>query len=448
MKQLIVCFIYISFFFSFLFIKDAFAVTTSISNLPQSISADPFSFTVTISGAGTGTNYLRIDLYKPSSSNYFAETFNGSNWYGESDYTQYYPINIQAGNNWSGQIQGRVGTPISNQYDGPGTYKLRVRRYTSSGNYNTTEANNSATDVTIDISSTTPTLNPTPTRIPPPTQSQSPTPIPTVQVGEPTAATSNLPARNATQSVASGQPQTYNKVYLSEVMIDPETGNNDWVEIYNDNEFEIDLSGWYIDDLENAGTTPKQLALIIPAKNYKSFEFSGSIFNNSGDSVRLLDFDQKEIDGFQYKSSEKGKSLGRSSFDNDNFCLQAPSKEAPNGICLNPTATPTPRLTNSSTALVYPTNAPSKTSTITLNPSKTRPTASPVKFSPFTQDQPTVFDSPQDIDSDILGIATTNESQIRTRNRALLSSLSFASFAYALLVIISILLKIKKDYQI
>lgn len=434
MKRIIVCFIYIIFFSSFLFTQSVFAVTTSISNLPQTILTDPFTINVTISGAGTATNYLRLDLFKPSTSNYFAETFNGSSWYGDSDHTQYYSVAIQAGNSWSGQIQGRVGNPTSNQYDGPGTYKLRVRRYTSSGSYNTTEANNSTTDVTINILFSTPSPNPTPTQIPSPTESQSATPIPTAQIEEPTSTTPNL------------QPQTYNNVYLSEAMIDPEIGNNEWVEIYNDNEFEIDLGGWYIDDLENAGTTPKRLALTIPAKNYKTYEFSSSIFNNSGDSVRLLDFDQKEIDGFQYESSEKGKSLARISLDNDIFCLQSPSRDSPNGLCFNPSATPTPRLNNSSTSPISPTNTLSKTFTITLNPSKSKSSISPVKFSLFSQIQPTDFDSPEEINSDILGITTTNESQIRTRNRALISSLSFASFAYVLLAIISILIRVKKEY--
>ena len=61
-------------------------------------------------------------------------------------------------------------------------------------------------------------------------------------------------------------------MYLSEVMVQPESGNNEWIEVYNANEFEVALDNWYIDDLENAGTTPKQLPLTIPAKSYVSYD--------------------------------------------------------------------------------------------------------------------------------------------------------------------------------
>jgi len=254
--------------------EKVFAVTISINNPPQSISTDPFTLKVTISGANAGNNYLRIDLYKPSTSNYFAETFNGLSWYSDGDHTQYYSLNIEPGIDWSGEIQGRIGNPTANQYNGPGLYKLRVRRFTTSGNFNSTEANNNAVDVTIDALLSTPTPNPTSLDV------------------SPTMGLSPILTETTAPLISNPQPQTYNNIYLSEVMVDPETGSSEWIEIYNNNDFQIFLNSWYIDDLENEGTTPKKFSLTVNSQDYAVFELSSSMFNNNGDSVRLLDFNQ------------------------------------------------------------------------------------------------------------------------------------------------------------
>ena len=422
--------IFLLLFISLVLVKKVKAVTTSISSTPQNISTDPFTIKVIISGASSGTNYLRIDLYKPSTANYFGETFIGSDWYSGSDHTQYYPITAQSGIEWSGEIQGRFGNPSSNQYDGTGTYKLRVRRHTQSGSYNSTEANNSAVDVTINVSTSTLTPNPTPTQISSPTENQSSSPTLTEIVLEPT-------------SSISVQPQNYNNIYISEVMIDPETGANEWIEIYNGNDYEIILTDWYIDDIENSGSTPKKFSLIINPKDYSVIDLSTSMFNNDGDSARLLDFSQKEIDSFQYQSSEKGKSLGRRSFDNDSFCLQIPTKQASNGSCTNPSAIPTPKPTASSTSINTSTNTPIKTPSITKSPTKTSSTITPGKYTLFTQNQLSVSNSPEETNTDVLGAKTKDKSSTNSQTNALLSSLSFASFAYSLLAIISIFLKMK-----
>src|SRR3989338_2073258 len=143
-------------------------------------------------------------------------------------------------------------------------------------------------------------------------QNLSPTLSPTVE--EDTRPTSNF------------QLQTYNNIYLSEVMVDSESGNNEWVELFNENDYQVMLTDWYLDDSENTGSTPKKFALTLEAKSFGVYELTNSIFNNDGDSVRLLDFKQIEKDSFQYQSSEKGKTLGRINFTDDTFCPQNPSK--------------------------------------------------------------------------------------------------------------------------
>jgi len=156
-----------------------FAVSVGIINAPASITDDAFTLTASISGAATGTNYLKVDIYKEGTSNYFGETFNGSDWYSGSDGKQYFPITVKTGSIWNGSIQARSGSFSSNDYDGSGTYKIRLRRYTSSGGSGSEDANLSAISIHIAV----PTVTPTPTDVPPPTTtpipSKTPTPTPT-----------------------------------------------------------------------------------------------------------------------------------------------------------------------------------------------------------------------------------------------------------------------------
>jgi hypothetical protein len=155
--------------------KAAWSVTVNITNFPVIVTDEPFTLTASISGATAGTNYLRVDIFKESTSNYFGETFNGSDWYGGSSFTSYYPISIQSGVFWSGSLQGRVGSPTQTEYDSQGTYKIRLRRYTSGGGTSSSEANLSSVPVSIVFPTQTPTPLP-PTNTPTPTPTLKPTP--------------------------------------------------------------------------------------------------------------------------------------------------------------------------------------------------------------------------------------------------------------------------------
>lgn len=173
----IILFACIFFFLSFK--SQAIAVTVTINNYPSTITDESFTVTASVSGATAGTNYLRIDIFKDQTTNYFGETFNGSDWYGGSTYSQYLPVTIQSTVTWNGSIQGRIGSPSSTDYDGSGTYKIRLRRYTGGGGYTAIEANNSAVVVTIALPTSTPTPSPTPTLTPVPTNTPTPTSVPT-----------------------------------------------------------------------------------------------------------------------------------------------------------------------------------------------------------------------------------------------------------------------------
>lgn len=162
----------------FVGVKSCSAVAVTISNVPSQVTADPFEITVTVTGATAGINYLRVDLYKDGTTNYFGETFNSSDWYGGSDGKSYLPITIETSKAWTGTVKARAGVPSVTEYDNQGTYKIRVRRYTGSGAGGGEDPNLSAQTVSISIPTPTPTPSPTNTPTPSPTPTKTPTPTP------------------------------------------------------------------------------------------------------------------------------------------------------------------------------------------------------------------------------------------------------------------------------
>ena len=161
-------------------------------------------------------------------------------------------------------------------------------------------------------------ITPTPTLTPSPTLKPTPTPI---SINPPIAPS----------------PQLYNNIYLSEAMVNPKIGDNEWVELYNDNDYQVNLTNWYLDDEKDGGNSPKKFSLSITAKGYRSVELNNPIFNNNGDSVRLLNQNQTEVDSFNYQASIRGLSWGRKKFSAKDYCQQNPSKNKPNTTCYQKT---------------------------------------------------------------------------------------------------------------
>ena len=269
--------------------------------------------------------------------------------------------------------------------------------------------------------SPTPTLTPTPTIAPTITGSEDPTPtgIP-ICTGQACLTPTVTPI-----------PQSYDNIYISEVMVNPVTGEKEWLEIYNNNDFSVSLNNWYIDDLENAGSSPKVFSLEINANSYGVFNLTSSMFNNDGDSVRLLDFNKNLKDDFEYSKTEQEKTLGRISLESDDFCLQEPSYNFANNPCINPTPTITPT-TNiiqtkiSSIIKSTPTNKPVPINQLI----DTKKMIAPVK----TKNSEMVLGA-----SDKLIINYPN-------NKPFINLLTILSASYSLLTIISILFKMKLSY--
>lgn len=186
---------------------------------------------------------------------------------------------------------------------------------------------------------------------------------PTGQIATPTAKPIDTPSSSPTlnpptgKPTATAEPVSYESIYISEAMVYPESGQAEWVEIYNDNDFDVYLDLWYLDDVENSGSSPKTFSLAISAKGFSVFELSSPIFNNGGDFVRLLDRQKQEKDGFEYEQALKGKSFGRESFNKQAFCLQEQTRGKVNNPCLNqdePVPSPSPAKTPTSTKLTAP----------------------------------------------------------------------------------------------
>ena len=85
----------------------------------------------------------------------------------------------------------------------------------------------------------------------------------------------------------SGDPT---QVRVNEVLMAPKTGN-EWVELYNPTSAQVDVSGFYLDDVAGGGGAPKQIpsGTVIPAGGRWVMEFASGFLNNTGaESVRFL----------------------------------------------------------------------------------------------------------------------------------------------------------------
>ncbi len=259
-----------------------------------------------------------------------------------------------------------------------------------------------------------------------PTPTLTPTTIPTSTI------TPTLGSEDPTPMIIP-TPQYYDNIYISEAMVNPTTGEKEWVEIYNNNDFPILLNNWYIDDLENVGSSPKIFSLEINAKDYGIFDLTSSMFNNDGDSVRLLDFNKNLKDDFEYQKTETGKTLGRISLDFDDFCLQEPSKNSANNPCINSILTTTSICTGQACL----------TPTINVIAPKTQIYSDRTNPTPTSPRRSPAFDGTEAglTSSDVLGVSTK-----MNNNPSLINFLSILSISYSLLTISSILFKMKLSY--
>ncbi|TFH06252.1 MAG: lamin tail domain-containing protein, partial [Candidatus Thorarchaeota archaeon] len=132
--------------------------------------------------------------------------------------------------------------------------------------------------------------------------------------GASTWVTFDLPTPGASNFVPSSSGDY---ILINEFLPDPKTLYTDeWIELYNPLNVDVDISGYIIDDLIGGGTAPYTIpaGTVIPAHGYLLFYQSTTniALNNAGDDVNFINPDGVSvIDSYTYGSSSDDISYGR-----------------------------------------------------------------------------------------------------------------------------------------
>lgn len=198
-------------------------------------------------------------------------------------------------------------------------------------------------DVPAPIPVSTPT--PTPTVTPTPILITTPTPIPTA-IPTPTVTLTVTP----TPTSAATTPYSTD-IHINEFLPNP-TGEDtaqEFIELYNHGNSPVDLSGWVLDDIEGAGSSPFSIpsGTSISAKGFITFSRTQTkiSLNNDTDHVMLVRPDESVQDDLLYTQAREGHSYNRTG---------AGTYEQ--------SSTVTPNAVNIFTAVVTPTSKPTSSS--------------------------------------------------------------------------------------
>lgn len=178
-------------------------------------------------------------------------------------------------------------------------------------------------------------------------------------------------------------------VVINEVYPKPSDEISEWIELYNSGPDQVSLDGW---KLENTAGDKKTYTIgpntAIPAGNFLTFLQSQTALSlyNEGDTVRLLDAGNSQIDSQSYPSTlGYNTSVGRSTDGGGSWtiCITPATYNKPNN-CPQPTPTSTPSPTSVPTNTPTPPPLPTPTST----PVPTQPPAPTSKVvSPLAQSE-------------------------------------------------------------
>lgn len=106
-----------------------------------------------------------------------------------------------------------------------------------------------------------------------------------------------------------------NQIYINEILPQPATGSADeYIEIYNSGNGEIDLSGWQIDDI-SGGSSPYNIPVGTKISGGEHLSFYNPTtkisLNDSGDSARLIDPNGDVKSEISYSKAIRGQSYSR-----------------------------------------------------------------------------------------------------------------------------------------
>lgn len=123
-------------------------------------------------------------------------------------------------------------------------------------------------------------------------------------------------------------------VFISEFLPSPagKDADQEWIEIYNDSDQVVDISGWQLDD-EEKGSKPFVFPedTLINSKSYSVFsrQVTSIALNNDGDEVRLLLPDGSVFQEITYEKAPEGQSSTRTP---EGFIWSTPTPGLPNII--------------------------------------------------------------------------------------------------------------------
>ncbi|MGA1839068.1 MAG: alpha amylase N-terminal ig-like domain-containing protein [bacterium] len=123
---------------------------------------------------------------------------------------------------------------------------------------------------------------------------------------------SNVDARDGV-ILAVKKADDYSALKINEFMPAPSAPNREFIELYNTGTSTIDLSGFKVDNVLNAGRSPKKIpkGTTIKPKDFYLIKMYAYL-KNTGDTVNLIDPNGKVIDSYIYsKNPGKNKSIGR-----------------------------------------------------------------------------------------------------------------------------------------
>jgi len=95
-------------------------------------------------------------------------------------------------------------------------------------------------------------------------------------------------------------------VIISEVYPQPNTGESEWIELYNPDGTATSIEGWQVFDQLSSPSLLTTLSGSIEPNAFLVINLSGSKLNNPGDGVGLLDATGQIMDEMAYSSSQVG----------------------------------------------------------------------------------------------------------------------------------------------
>ncbi|MBW7955617.1 lamin tail domain-containing protein [Patescibacteria group bacterium] len=131
-----------------------------------------------------------------------------------------------------------------------------------------------------------------------------PSPSPT-----PSALPSLSPAISSHPSTGSPRPSpsaaaSYS-IQLSEVVACPEVSQPEWLELYNPNQFSVQLSEWKVQD--STGNT-RHFSVELPGHRYTAIDLSSAILNNDGDELAVLNKEGASLIRISLPGCQRGES--------------------------------------------------------------------------------------------------------------------------------------------